>query len=376
MYDIAAGIPSYNEQDSISNVAKQLDTGLKEYFPGLKPVIINMDSSSEDKTREKFMAAPTGSEKKILMEEGVRGKGNMVKMFLEFVQKNDIKYALMVDADLKSITPDWVYLLIKPLLSGYDYCTPLYSRHKYDGTITNLLVYPVVYGLYGRNIRQPIGGDFSFSKRAVDCWLKRAWPESTLYYGVDNFLTTSAVCAGLKISQVKLGAKIHKASGPKLGKMFAEVVDTLFSNVYRCLGHIRGVRKVEEPGLFGSIEEEPQEVSLDCEEIKKKTEEGIKAHGQFYAGFLPRDILSRLPGPVSADDWCRIVYAFLGKFNSENKKTLISALSSLYFARTCSFIEQARGMSDAEAEGLIRENAKIFFNKRELFLENLEQEKK
>jgi len=26
---------------------------------------------------------------------------------------------------------------------GYDYVTPLYARHKYDGTITNTVTYPV-----------------------------------------------------------------------------------------------------------------------------------------------------------------------------------------------------------------------------------------
>lgn len=374
MFDIAAGIPSLNEEDSISNVVRQLDTGLKEYFPGQKPVIINMDSCSTDRTREKFMETPTEAEKKILMREGERGKGNMVKMLLEFIRENKIKYALMVDADLKSITPDWVYLLLKPVLNGYDYCTPLYSRHKYDGTITNLLVYPVVYGLYGHNIRQPIGGDFAFSGKAVDCWLENNWHESTRYYGIDNFLTTSAICHGLKISQVKLGAKTHKASGPKLGPMFIQVVDTLFSNVYNCIDYISKVEEVKEPGLFGNLDDHPQEVTFDCDDIRRKTEKGIEEHMGFYKKILPADIPEKLPGPISPEDWCVIVYRFLAGFRTEDRQKLIGALSSLYFARICSFIEETENADNEEAERAIIESAKMFFKKRGVFLSSLTSE--
>ncbi len=371
MFDIAAGIPSYNEEDSISNVVKQLDTGLKEYFPGQNSVIINMDSCSTDRTREEFMDTPTKAEKKILMREGQRGKGNMVEMLLQFIRENNVKYAVMVDADLKSITPDWVYLLLKPVLNGADYCTPLYSRHKYDGTITNLVVYPVVCGLYGYNIRQPIGGDFSFSAKAAEIWLGSSWLESTRYYGIDNFLTTTAISGGLEIRQVKLGAKIHKASAPKLGQMFAQVVDTLFSNVYNSLDYISEVKDVKKPEVFGNLEGEAQGVELDRGEIRQKTEHKLKKNMDFYERILPGAVLENLPDSLSAEDWCSIVYSFLSNFKSEDRQTLIEALSSLYFARICSFMEETDNIEGEEAERQIIENAKIFFEKRDLFIESV-----
>ena len=46
---------------------------------------------------------------------------------------------------------------------GYEFVAPLYARHRYDGTITNTIVYPLTRALYGKRIRQPIGGDFGFS---------------------------------------------------------------------------------------------------------------------------------------------------------------------------------------------------------------------
>ncbi len=371
MLDIAAGIPSYNEEDNISLVTRQLDRGLNEYFPGKIAVIVNMDSCSRDKTVEKFMNTTTHSGKKVLMKEGVRGKGNMVRMLLEFINSRNIEYALMVDADLKSITPDWVHLLLNPVFNGHDYCAPLYSRHKYDGTITNLIVYPLVYGLYGWDIRQPIGGDFAFSKRAADCWMGEEWFESTRHYGIDNFMTTAAVCRGLKICQAKLGAKIHKASGPKLGQMFIQVVATLFENAHRCFNFISGVREVSRPEIFGNREATPEEVVLDSEEIKQKADRDFERYRQIYEDILPAGMPGRIRSGIDAADWCVTVYSFLKNYNKiADKEHLIQALSPLYFSRIHSFIEETRDMGQLEAENLIRENAKIFFDRRDIFVEN------
>ena len=49
---------------------------------------------------------------------------------------------------------------------------PLYARHKYDGTITNTVTYPLTRALYGHRIRQPIGGDFGVSGDLVRHYLE------------------------------------------------------------------------------------------------------------------------------------------------------------------------------------------------------------
>ncbi|MBW2027152.1 MAG: hypothetical protein JRI90_17775 [Deltaproteobacteria bacterium] len=51
------------------------------------------------------------------------------------------KAVVVVDADLKSITPEWIKHLAEPLYNGFSYVAPLYIRHKYDGTITNGIAY-------------------------------------------------------------------------------------------------------------------------------------------------------------------------------------------------------------------------------------------
>ena len=141
------------------------------------------------------------------------------------------KAVVVVDADLKSITPEWIKHLGEPLFEGFSYVAPIYVRHKYDGTITNGIAYPMTTALYGRRVRQPIGGDFSFSSRLAEYWLNQEWSETIRQFGIDIFMTTHALLGGFKICSTRLGAKIHKVKDPgeSLGPMFKQVIGTLFS---------------------------------------------------------------------------------------------------------------------------------------------------
>ena len=162
--DLVVSIPSYNEADSISYPTQQASEGLEKYFPDKSAVIINCDNNSPDNTKQAFLETETRIPKMyITTPEGVKGKGNNFKNLFQKVVDLKAKAVVVVDADLKSITPEWIKHLGEPLFSDFSYVAPLYVRHKYDGTITNSIAYPMSRALYGRRVRQPIGGDFGFS---------------------------------------------------------------------------------------------------------------------------------------------------------------------------------------------------------------------
>jgi hypothetical protein len=102
-----------------------------------------------------------------------------------------------------------------PSCTGFDFVSPLYLRHKYDGTITNSIVYPLTRALYGREVRQPIGGDFGFSGRLASHYLtKPVWESNVARFGIDIWMTTTAIADGFKVCQTFLGAKLHNAKDP------------------------------------------------------------------------------------------------------------------------------------------------------------------
>ena len=235
--DIVVGIPSLNEADNIDFVAEVVDKGLQKYFKKYDSVIVNVDNDSQDGTKEVFLGAKTKTPKMyISTPKGVRGKGNNFFNLFHVVQKLEAHSVMVIDADMESVTPEWVKKFLTPVVIGrYGYVVPYYARNEYDGTITNSIIYPLILGIYGMDIRQPIGGDFAFSSRLIDSWLKKRWHKTTKQYGIDIFMTLGAVLDGHRIAQVGVGEKIHKPSAPKLGPMFTQVVATIIFPKYKHL---------------------------------------------------------------------------------------------------------------------------------------------
>jgi glycosyltransferase involved in cell wall biosynthesis len=366
--EIVVGIPSLNEADNIAFVAEQLSIGLKKYYPTFSSIIINVDNNSQDGTKDAFLSSSTGDipKKYITTEEGVLGKGsNLRNLFLE-VEKLKPKAVIIVDADLKSITPEWVEALGQPIMDGYDYVTPIYARHHYDGTITNHICYPLLYGLFKANIRQPIAGDFSFSPKMAKFWLDLEWNETTKQYGIDIFMTSAALLNGFKCCQVVLGAKIHRPSAPKLGPMFTQVITTLFDHLTKYRGHwMNGGAYKECPVLGHYSHSKPQELSVDYETIKRVALEGFEAHDEVISSALSPshyDIISEMyrlrEWKISSELWVKVLYDFLYSYEkAENKGEIVEALKPLYFARAASFYNQTIKSDHIDAERQIKDQA-------------------
>ncbi len=289
--DLIVGIPSYNEADNIANVVEKSNEGLRKYYPEFRSVIINVDNNSPDDTRRVFLnSVNTVPKIYISTPPGVKGKGNnFYNLFHTAVQLN-AKAIIVVDADLMSITPEWIRDLAYPILNeGYDFVTPLYSRNEYDGTITNNICYPLIYGLLGKDIRQPIGGDFAVSARLARYYLKQPWHKTTRQYGVDIFMTLHALLGDFKVCQVGLGAKIHKPSAPKLGPMFTQVVGTLFETLLANKSRWEQLTTVQEIPLLGKRElDKPQALSIDYKSMKATAR---------YEFNINREVLSRALSP-------------------------------------------------------------------------------
>ena len=189
MVDIIVGIPSYNEADAIAYPTQIANQGLEKHFPKKRSVIINVDNFSSDGTKEAFFNTETRVPKiYISTPKNVKGKGNNVRNLLIAAVELKARAVVMVDADLKSITPEWIQYLGEPIFSGFNYVCPIYVRHKYDGSITNHIAYPLLRTLYGLRVRQPIGGDFGFSGRMARAFLsEKNWPRAAGLFSVCGY---------------------------------------------------------------------------------------------------------------------------------------------------------------------------------------------
>ena len=225
--DIMVGIPSFRNAATIGHVVRAAHAGLVQYFPDLRPVLVNADAGSRDGTQRVvvetespdyiasiLLVRPRNRLRRISLTypevDGVGGKGAALRTLFQIARALKVQALVVVDSDLRSIGPEWIELLAGPILKGgFDYTTPLYSRHKFDGTITNTVTYPLTRALYGLRIRQPIGGDFGVSGDLIDHYLAQDdWTPDVSKFGIDIWMTTTAVAGGFAVCQARLGAKI------------------------------------------------------------------------------------------------------------------------------------------------------------------------
>src|SRR4030042_101773 len=201
--DILVGIPSYNNEKTIVHVIQMVTHGLALHYKDRRCVIFIADGGSTDDTREvakEFQVQPW-QEKIVSIYRGPSGKGTALRSVFEAANRLEVNACAVVDSDLRSITPDWIQHLLDPVLTrGYQFVAPVYLRHKYDATITNNIVYNLTRALYGKQIRQPIGGDFAFSRGGRGVYAEQdVWETDVARSGIDILVMTTAITQGVKL---------------------------------------------------------------------------------------------------------------------------------------------------------------------------------
>jgi glucosylglycerate synthase len=379
---VVVGLASYMEADSIAYPTEQAGLGLKKYCGDRSYAIINCDNHSPDDTEGAFMAAPTDVPRiYITTPPDTPGKGYNFENMFRKVMELDTDILVCLDADLLSVTPEWIQYFVEPVRQGFDFVNPVYSRHKYDGTITKNICFPIVYGLFCRNIRQPIGGDFALSRRFVKHLICQPWHLTTEEYGIDVFMTMNAITGGFRTCNAGLGAKVHKPSAPKLGPMFSQVVSTAFLTVLRSFEQWKALDEVQEQELFGLRElDPPQDLKVDRAAIEKKAREGFGQHRgtleKALAADLYRELAAMFEGgriDIQPEAWAATVYDMIVAFrDGEDRAELVESFKGLYFGRTLSFMNKTWDWDAGRAEEEVLKQARLFHRTRGRLIEKLE----
>ena len=377
--DMIVAIPSYNEADSISFPTTQADIGLVQYFGDKRSVLINCDNNSPDNTKDAFLNTPTKTPKiYISTPPGVKGKGNNFRNLFEKVIELKAKAIVVVDADLKSITPKWIKHLGEPLFNGFSYVAPLYVRHKYDGTITNGIAYPMTRALYGRRIRQPIGGDFGFSGKLARIYLESdLWDDYIANFGIDIWMTTLAICSKVRVCQAFVGKpKIHRVKDPgaDLGPMFRQVIGTIFKMITHFQPVWLRIKYSRPTAIFGfglGETEMPPEINVNEERLRNQFHEGFVKFGEIWQQILSKDIYRKLLEIRELNEerfnfpvelWARLLFDIAVSYRDEvvDRDLMMESLIPLYFGKTLSFVKKTKRMSIAQAEEAIESECMVF----------------
>ncbi len=386
--DILVGIPCYNNEDTIVHVLQMVSHGINVHYRGARAVIMVADGGSTDDTRDRvldFQLKPW-QEKLITIYRGIGGKGSALRAIFETAHRLKVKACACVDSDLRSINPDWVKYLLDPVFEkGYEFVSPVYSRYKYDGTITNNIVYSLVRTLYGKRIRQPIGGDFAFSRGMAKHYLEQeVWGTDIARFGIDIWMTTTALRTGAKVCQANLGVKIHDAKDPSeaLGPMFRQVCGTLFALMEEHEAYwlpIRGSEAVPVLGMEATLEPEP--VVVNHGRMVTEFQEGMRLFGSLWKEIFSEEVFAALEEAYAlpteefrftTEVWVKLLYELAAKYHhlADHRMKLLSVMTPLYLGRVASFVTRTRDMDSKAAEEVVEEQA-VKFEEQKDYLVNL-----
>ncbi len=397
--DILIGVPSYNSARTIGHVVRAVQAGLAKYFPDRKAVLVNSDGGSTDGTIGVVNRTAIEDFQSILLQHriepffkittpyiGIPGKGSAFRAIFEIAAALDVTACAVVDSDLRSITPEWVELLVKPVIeNGFDYVAPLYHRHKYDGTITNSIVYPLTRALYGKRVRQPIGGDFGFSGSLAKFYLtKDVWSTDIARYGIDIWMTTEAIANNFKVAQSFLGAKIHdpKDPGADLSAMLAQVTGSAFGlmETYRDVWkQVKGSETVPTFGFQYMVGLE--HVKVDVNRMLTLFREGVKGLRDIWLKILGAGDFGEVEALGTRPDrefrfppqlWTRIVYDYALAYHKRKLplEHLLKSLTPLYLGKTASFVMEVEDRGQEEAEEEIEKLCREFEQGKERLINN------
>ncbi len=378
--EIIVGIPSYKEADNIAFPTDVASRGLLQFFPIKKSVIINVDNNSSDGTKEAFMNTPTKVPKiYISTPKGVKGKGNNIKNLFRASVELNAKAVIVVDADLKSITPQWIRYLGEPLMGRFDYVTPIYVRHKYDGTITNHIAYPLLRTLFGLRVRQPIGGDFGFSGKLARAFLsEKLWNDKISNFGIDIWMTTIAIARHFNICQAFLGApKVHNPKDPAadLTNMFIQVLSTIFDLMIEFEYLWMELEESRPSSIYGfglGVDEKPPEIDVNTDALFESFRTGTEKNNDLCEKIIPlpertemkkyNKIENKDQFYYSSSLWARILFNFAIAYrnNEIDRTTLLKALIPFYHSRVLSYVNKTKNMETREAEEYLENINRVF----------------
>jgi hypothetical protein len=266
--------------------------------------------------------------------------------------------------------------LLQPILDARaDYVAPVYVRPRYEGSLTNSLIYPLSRALYGAPMRYHSGGGYGFSRSIAGLYLDRdLWTREPVRYGIDSWLTTVAVAEGRALCQAGLGEHPRPAAsgGNDLPAMLARAVGSVFYFMERYESvWERSVAPPPVPYVGLPYRPGPDRTSVNVERMITGFRQGLRdllpiweiiLAPETLAGILPLGLAEpedfRFPSPL----WARTVYDFALAYHEKvlHREHLLKSLTPLYLGRTASLVLETRDGKPEDVEAFTEQLCETF----------------
>jgi hypothetical protein len=384
--DIVVGLPTCNDTATAKHVVASMLAGLGKAYPEARALLVNVDAGSQDGTPDLVRQTveegasgppihhaavtlqPGSLSARAIEESGMPGRTQAVQTFLTVADELNARACVVVDANLRSVEPEWMDLLLRPVLDkNADYVGPVFRRPRYDGSLTNSILYPMSRALYGTRLRYQSGACGLSGKLARAALGKGFWEDAHTRFGVDIALATLAVAEGYDVCQVCLGPKVYEGrrGAGELAEVLAQAVGAVFHFMETYQEVWEGRTGSKPPAAYGPpYEPDTDAVAINVERMLNGFRQGLRDLLPIWRAALPPETLSRiLPLGVIEDEefrfparlWVQTVYDFALAYHERtiHQEHLLKSLTPLYLGRTASLVLETQEGRPDEVERTI-----------------------
>jgi glucosylglycerate synthase len=381
--DIVLGVFSHDSAETIAHIVRAGQEALSTYFPESRGVLVNVDGGSKDGApalaleaavdKSTFLQITYPAPRLSVEQYGMPAKANAYQTLFGVAGKVDARVCAVVDGNISSFQGSWVEALVRPVFEEqFDLVSPCYLRHKYDGPILHGIVYPLTRALYGKRIRQPIGGDFAFSAKLIENLVRQPQLDSnTGGFGIDAWISTRAACGNFRLAQAFLGPRTltqHELA-PEVSMVLAEVLGAIFTEMGETASIWQRIRHSEVVPTFGSgcepiAEDDASTAPIDIHPMIESFRLGFQNLQDIWRIVLSPATLVELKrmGIRSAETfrfedvlWARVIYDFALAYQMRimDRNHLLHALTPMYLGWVAAYALSVRDLGPKEIQDRI-----------------------
>jgi hypothetical protein len=378
--DILVGLPTHNNAKTIGSIVQTIQSGILQWFPRERAVIINADGGSHDGTPELVTSVsiddvrPASNRNALRTLHSISTKyasspsaanGVAFRTILAAAELLRARACVVMSPESANIEPEWLPRLLSPIYrDGFDLVTPTYRRHKFEGLLITNLLYPMTRALYGLRIREAYSPEFGFSGLLGSQFLaQNVWNDGTEGAGIELRFTLAAIAGKYRIGQSFLGEKDRvERRAVDLVPALRQTVGALFTALepdFPVWSVVAGSQPAPTTGTGQEVLLEPMRVNR--KRLREMFASGVAELESVFQSILSPATVADLQRVASmgedefhypAELWVRTVYEFAASYQKSviSRDHIIQALAPLFRGRVLTFLIENRNASAGDVE--------------------------
>jgi predicted GH43/DUF377 family glycosyl hydrolase len=380
LLDIEAvvGIPFYDEDDTIPGVVQTARMGLARAGLSGKSIVICVGPYGSLSALDAALTR-SGPDHGVpvhgfLHSRDLKGPGCCKRAILEAASRLDAPLVLLPpdlipqprsdDVEGQGFSMGWILRLLAPVREfQQDLALPRFSHDPLARAVESLFVYPLVTGVFGFRLRQPIPGVQALSTKLVRACLSASefWSEDPGTYGFEAWLVTQAIAEEFAVCEVPLGAAEFEHRIGRIKTAFRQVTHALHEQVIiHSNWWLKRPDPIFSPRVSGAyLDVAPMRIEIELKDLLRR----FKFEFNHFDNTLLCEIVSeelrkrmeRLAdtGPngaaLTAEEWIKVLCQFLLAYRFDKRfhpDDIVDALFPFFLARLAGYIYEVRQLED------------------------------